>query len=248
MIPTVAWDEAFPPESQAFSLGDDRIRELKTQFREIFEVDHEIESSGSGDNWGYHKKTELIERSEDPAIDSNLITLFTKEVDSYCELHMINSTGSVMQLTSNGDYIGGMSSEIRMWSGLLANIPTGWKLCNGLGSPNLIGRFVQGIATRTRNPLNDYIGGDEEVSLSNTYYHNHTIVQSGNHNHAVTYVYGGIGSHRGARIFHTGGSNIQLHTKTYFKTRHSHTLNSSGGGEPFNILPPYLELAFIMRS
>ncbi|MBU1145887.1 MAG: hypothetical protein KJ971_08585 [Firmicutes bacterium] len=42
---------------------------------------------------------------------------------------------------------------ICMWHGLLANIPGGWALCDGTGgTPNLLARFVQGVATDATNP------------------------------------------------------------------------------------------------
>lgn len=42
---------------------------------------------------------------------------------------------------------------IVMWSGLLANIPTGWRLCDGgAGTPNLLNLFIRGVATNVTNP------------------------------------------------------------------------------------------------
>lgn len=39
------------------------------------------------------------------------------------------------------------------WTGTLANIPSGWLLCDGNnGTPNLIDRFLQGITTAATNP------------------------------------------------------------------------------------------------
>jgi len=45
------------------------------------------------------------------------------------------------------------SGTIVMWHGTIANIPTGWVLCDGdNGTPNLLARFVQGVATAATNP------------------------------------------------------------------------------------------------
>ncbi|MET0039313.1 hypothetical protein [Dehalococcoides mccartyi] len=42
---------------------------------------------------------------------------------------------------------------IAMWHGLLANIPAGWALCDGNnGTPNLVNKFVMGVATSSTNP------------------------------------------------------------------------------------------------
>ena len=45
------------------------------------------------------------------------------------------------------------SGLIVMWHGLISNIPAGWIICDGNnGTPNLLGRFVEGVATAETNP------------------------------------------------------------------------------------------------
>ena len=45
------------------------------------------------------------------------------------------------------------SGIITMWHGLIANIPAGWVICDGNnGTPNLLARFVEGVATAATNP------------------------------------------------------------------------------------------------
>lgn len=45
------------------------------------------------------------------------------------------------------------SGMIIMWHGTIASIPTGWVICNGDNdTPNLLGRFVEGVATAGTNP------------------------------------------------------------------------------------------------
>ena len=45
------------------------------------------------------------------------------------------------------------TGAILMWHGALADIPTGWVLCDGNnGTPNLIAKFVRGINTSSANP------------------------------------------------------------------------------------------------
>ena len=62
--PTVAWSEAAPAGTDYIRDGDNRIRELKVQLREIIDVDHVISSSGSGDTWGNHNQVTLIEAAD----------------------------------------------------------------------------------------------------------------------------------------------------------------------------------------
>jgi hypothetical protein len=45
------------------------------------------------------------------------------------------------------------SGLIAMWHGLIADIPSGWVICDGNnGTPNLLGRFVEGVADASTNP------------------------------------------------------------------------------------------------
>jgi len=59
---------------------------------------------------------------------------------------------------------------IVMWSGLIANIPTGWHLCDGTGgTPNLLAKFVEGVATAATNP-----GATGGATSKTTVGHTHT--------------------------------------------------------------------------
>lgn len=45
------------------------------------------------------------------------------------------------------------SGLIAMWHGTIANIPSGWVICDGNNStPNLLAKFVEGVATAATNP------------------------------------------------------------------------------------------------
>jgi len=45
------------------------------------------------------------------------------------------------------------SGLIAMWHGTIANIPSGWLICDGNNStPNLLTKFVQGVATAATDP------------------------------------------------------------------------------------------------
>jgi hypothetical protein len=63
------------------------------------------------------------------------------------------------------------SGLIAMWHGLLANIPSGWVLCDGNnGTPNLLDRFVQGVVNASTNP-----GDTGGATSKTTAGHIHTI-------------------------------------------------------------------------
>ena len=94
--------------------------------------------------------------------------------------------------------IGGASlpaGMIVMWSGLLANIPSGWALCDGQnGTPDLRGRFIKGAAAepgQTGGALTHAHANHSNLSHSGTAVadhasHTHTYSEVVNHTHAVT--------------------------------------------------------------
>jgi len=60
---------------------------------------------------------------------------------------------------------------IVMWHGLIANIPSSWVICDGNGgTPNLLARFVEGVATAATNP-----GATGGTTSKTTSGHTHTI-------------------------------------------------------------------------
>ena len=44
-VPTTQWSETTPAGNDNISSGDDRMREMKTQVREVVAVDHEFTST-----------------------------------------------------------------------------------------------------------------------------------------------------------------------------------------------------------
>lgn len=101
-IPTTEWDETVPLGTEAISNGDDRIRELKTQLREIIEIDHDVESSGQDADWGQHKVIHLQNQPSDPTATANIVHLYQKDADGKPELFIRDEDGNVIQITSAG--------------------------------------------------------------------------------------------------------------------------------------------------
>ena len=106
-IPTVTWSETSPTASSVMGLGDDRIRELKTQLREVFAVDHEMGSSGQDTDWGYHKVVKLIVQSAKPAAIASTGQAYQREISDINELHYEDENGTETQITSNGTILVG---------------------------------------------------------------------------------------------------------------------------------------------
>jgi hypothetical protein len=110
-IPTTAWDETAPTGTVAISGGDDRIRELKTQLREIFEIDHVMSSSGQDTDWGRHKVVQLKQQDSSPASTTDVGKLFSKDVGGIPELFYRDDAANDTQITSAGSLYGKKYSE-----------------------------------------------------------------------------------------------------------------------------------------
>ena len=98
-------DVTQPPGSQARSLGDDRIREMRRALVERLDVDHFFETVANlvdGANVGYHRKATLLEQGSDPSSLADALILYAKQAGSYAELHGRHENAGVKQLTLNG--------------------------------------------------------------------------------------------------------------------------------------------------
>lgn len=140
--------------------------------------------------------------------------------------------------------------SIMMWSGLLADIPSGYVLCDGtLGTPDLTARFVKGAPTSTEPGAT---GGEDEHTLS--------VAEMPSHNHSTFSTGGGFHSHvsttepdfRG-RDFDTDARGTQSSTSGSYVPRGyvaKAGLWSIGatGGQPHENRPAYFELAYIQRQ
>lgn len=101
-IPTVSWDETSPAGSQTIKLGDDRIREFKTQVREVIGVDHDFPSSGQATDNGQHLRVTLQEQSDLGSGAVGTTILGNQTVSGKGELVYSDEDNNDVQLTSSG--------------------------------------------------------------------------------------------------------------------------------------------------
>ena len=148
---------------------------------------------------------------------------------------------------------------IILWYGLVANIPTGWALCNGAnGTPDLRERFVIGASTTLETGST---GGSKAKTTSSDGGHSHTITvnnhtltaaQMPSHSHSFDYasesfVNGDIDSGSTGSISYSsrntggaGSSNSHNHSAgSNSVSNHSHTIDDAR--------PPFYALAYIMK-
>ena len=135
---------------------------------------------------------------------------------------------------------------ICIWSGTLANIPTGWALCDGGGGrPNLIDKFVKGIATAGTNP--GTLGGAASVTLTASQIpsHKHSISSDGDHTHTIRNSEDVEGGSRAAAASYDAGT-----ITTSSNGAHSHGGDTGliGGGGSHENRPPYYEVAYIIKT
>ena len=101
-IPTVSMDETSPAGSQAKSLGDNRIREYKTQNREVMEVDHEYPISGQSATAGQHKQVTLQEQADLGTGAVGATILGSQTISGKGELVYTDEDNNDVQITNAG--------------------------------------------------------------------------------------------------------------------------------------------------
>ncbi|MCX5782381.1 MAG: hypothetical protein NT145_06725 [Elusimicrobia bacterium] len=139
---------------------------------------------------------------------------------------VLKSDGEFKAFLGNTTYYMVPKGFIGIWSGTIANIPSGWALCDGTnGTPDLRDRFIVGAGSSYN--VSD-TGGAESVTL--------TAAQMPSHSHGFTmwtmsYTEGG--STNGFRL---SGPSYALST------------DATGGGGSHENRPPFYSLAYIMKQ
>jgi microcystin-dependent protein len=138
---------------------------------------------------------------------------------------------------------------IIMWSGTIANIPTGWALCNGSnGTPDLRNRFIVAAGTDTQNVwsfnatsgISTFTNGQTSVGVGSTggeIAHQLTIAELASHTHTYQ---------RNNGAWNTGTSGNTAVAANQGES--SYNTSSTGGDQYHENRPPYYALAFIMRT
>lgn len=136
---------------------------------------------------------------------------------------------------------------IVMWSGLIANIPDGWELCDGGdGRPDLREKFVRGAPTETEP------GGTGGSETHTHVVSGSSVVKSINHRHSMSFM---SGQETGfctpcCRTCSYGMSYHHHHSvcgnTAYTNPSHNHTISITS--QSCSTLPSYYEVLFLIKT
>ena len=140
---------------------------------------------------------------------------------------------------------------INMWYGTIANIPTGWLLCDGTnGTPDLRDRFIVGAGSAYAVGAT---GGSANATLP-THTHTFTGTALGTHNHSTTFNQTSKGNNATPYMLSNPfiGENLNgsvaLDTTSVSAGTPSGTNSTEGSSATNANLPPYYALAYIMKA
>ena len=232
-VPTTSWDETSPAGSQSIQLGDNRIREMKTQVREVMDADHKFESSGQDADNGKHNQVSLIEAADIGSGAEGLPILGAQTINGKAELLYTDEDDNDIQMTKAGVKYPSQSTVLADWSTIMEliypigsvvtlGVTTNPGTLYGVGTWTAItGTVVVGIAGSGTFDTLDATGGAETHALSEA--------EMPAHVHTVT----------GAKSSWNDSSDGEIHRNSS-GTQRDFSTNSTGSGDAHNNLQPYI--------
>ncbi len=134
-------------------------------------------------------------------------------------------------------------NSILIWSGVLADIPKGWQLCDGTnGTPNLLDKFIRSVVTAVTEPGNT--GGEDThvLTVAEMASHGHGKSESSHtHNHGTN-----RGSSAGTPFIRSGDQSPSSVTSTS-SSLGAPSVGNQGSDVAHENKPAFFELAYIMR-
>jgi len=235
-IPTVGISETSPAGGDNIALGDNRIREYKTQVREILEVNHDFPSSGNSLTAGQHKKVTFQEQADlgTGAVSATILgsqtiagkgeLVYTDEDDNDIQLSKAGKL-CVSTLTTVASISTIMNLIYPIGSVVTLGVSTNPATLFGIGTWTAIaGKVIVGIdGTQTEFDTLNETGGAKTVTLDAT------MIPSHSHDlEVMTAESGGT-----ARTWGWSAS-----SRTVGMT--SGRIGSTGGGLAHENMPPYI--------
>ena len=161
------------------------------------------------------QKKRADELRADHEAHKEAVTKRTGELQTAHDALQIRAT----RLETNHQFVRGM---IIAWSGSIASIPYGWRLCEALKDRFILGAGGSyGVGTT---------GGKKEHTL--------TVEEMPSHNHAP-----GFSAGKGNGLKASGGNAVDRDQGNMSASEW--TQSAAGGNKPHNNMPPYYALAYI---
>ena len=234
-IPATSWDETSPAGADQIALGDNRIREMKAQIREVVDVDHKFDSSGQSADMGKHNKVSLIEAADIGTGADGLPILGAQTIGGKAELVYTDEDDNDIQMTKDGGQFYGAPNAVANMSGIMNLIyPVGSIYCNSSDSTNPA--TLLGVGTWTAM-VDEVLVGKNSTGTFDTLgsvsegEETHTLITSETPAHTHTVPFGT--STAGSTLPQEGGANDSVST--------TRTSSSVGGdGAHNNIQPSYV--------
>ena len=171
----------------------------------------------------------------DASSGAGIISLIKSKVGKILTLRTI--TGATLVGPNNNEINVFPVGGIIMWSGTLANVPSGWYLCDGTnGTPDLRDKFILGWAAGVDpggtggSTQHKHAVGTLAASAPSVDAHTTTAVQSG----------------AGTTVL-TGPVNHTVGTPT-ISGKTANAENGAGSTTSEDIYPPFYKLAFLMKG
>lgn len=240
-IPSISWDETSPAGTDNIAQGDDRIRELKAQIREVVDVDHQFNSSGQDAANGQHVQVTLQEQANLGTGAVNATILGSQTVSGKGELVYTDEDDNDVQITDTGSLnaaaLGGVYAvdDLAAVANIMGHVyPVGCIYTNITGTNPAtelgIGTWVAFGAGRV--PVG-YDSGDTDFDTAEETGGAKTFDNS--HDHGGT-TSGSI--ERGADSTITFNTNL---------SHHQHDISSAGSATQ-TIVQPYIVVHFFKRT
>ena len=141
---SIPWNENDPADTDLANLLGDDIRDFKLQVRERVDVEHFFPLTDNATT-GYHRQGSArpFYQAAPPVNNASAPgAIWVKSTTN----EVFRDNGATWDNLGFGLPPG----TIAMWSGSLATIPSGWKLCDGTsGTPDLRSRFIRGAPPAT---------------------------------------------------------------------------------------------------
>lgn len=152
---------------------------------------------------------------------------------------------------------------IAIWAGTIANIPSGWNLCDGTsGTPDLRDKFIRGAPAATEAGTTGGVQnhthvedtadeGEHTHTLDSQGAHTHTTGAGGSHNHGAVASraqrnsgtnHASLASYGGAHIHTTASAGGHTHTTTAGEGAHIHVLTAKESR------PPWYDILYVQAT